>query len=117
MNTERILQLAQYIESLPEEKFDMSEFHVCETAVCIAGYACQLFKEDKTYDLSGWQSYSDFAACALELPRGLARELFLPSGTECGYSFLECIPKSDAVETLRNLAETGEVKWPKGRTK
>jgi hypothetical protein len=62
MNKERLLELADFIEKLPPEAFEMEDWvtqNECGTTACIAGWACLRFiggsvaKERHIYDIDG----------------------------------------------------------------
>lgn len=48
MRRDRLSKLADYLETLPEESFNMSTWW-CGTAGCAMGHACDLFAEDGLY--------------------------------------------------------------------
>lgn len=133
MNKERILKLADHIEKMaytgPDDAgsgdypddfnaetptFNMAFYmNSCETAGCIAGWAAHLFgkKSDKPiYD------HADVAAKVLgldwnehgEFTESTPHKLFYP--TLCSHN--QYTPQ-EAAQVLRELAETGEVNWPK----
>lgn len=112
MNTERILELATVIESLPHvspderatevplDSFNMEKWH-CGSVGCIAGWAVKLFGgEIPDPALSGQQ--------ALGLRGDIADDLFTPA---YGYGDYHKITPRDAAKVLRKLAETGHVDW------
>lgn len=101
MNTERILHIADLIEKLEPQQFDMSDYIYtaeCGTVACIAGWTYL------TYGGCG-DPYSE-ARNLLGLDEDRADALFLPYG--CDW---EDITPAHAAQTLRKLAETGEVDW------
>lgn len=56
MNTKRLLKLAEFLETVPEERFDLSNWATgkledCNTAACAVGWACAIpeFKEAGLY--------------------------------------------------------------------
>lgn len=109
MNKERVLQLADYIEALPEEKFDMAIW--CGTACCMAGHAKRLFKarprstdelHGEERDVSGRVFFP--AQRALGLSVEDADILFLGMWSKNGV----CASKSEAVAHLRSLAAQTE---------
>ena len=111
MNEERILKLADHLDNLdlldePGE-FDMNTyaFTECGTPGCIAGHAAYIFTDASLEDLL-YKAF-DIAEEALELDFGIAKDLFIPGNVKWNY-----VKAKDAVGVLRNLAETGEVKWP-----
>ena len=136
MNTiqkERILTLAQHLESLPRHQFSMErwmghaaadtiveswETASCDTIGCIAGHAVLLFADRGTAD-----NPADFPAdIAGEAQRLLglddkqAYHAFTPTHGSDIRADIRCdyraVTRSDAAEMLRGLAETGMVHWP-----
>lgn len=91
MNTQRILQLADHIEALPSEQFNM-ELPSC----CICGHARSLFAcepdDSRHAEISPTASA---AAQALDIPPELAEEIFYKFTIET---------KEQAAAFLRNLA-------------
>jgi hypothetical protein len=137
MNTERILLLADFIESLPDERLDMcfwakdvdgdenldvspeTVLHNCGTAACIGGWTEALFNPTRlTFrGTSGlWNTTQDgpldkdSAGTLLGLTVAQAHDLFLPPHTNGNGSWADITP-AIAATTLRHLAETGRVEW------
>ena len=124
MNVERLTVLRDFIEKLPQEKFDMEDWvqHFtgaagCNTVGCIAGWAQIIFhiesfreqKENETvYDYTRERQsfYVDFVGGELGLAHDEAKKLFMPDD-------LSERTKAEAVEVLTNLIATGEVAWKK----
>lgn len=111
MNTERILHIADLIEKLEPQQFDMSDYvteNECGAVACIAGW---------TYLTYGPGEYSAevhlSAAEHLGLNRNQADELFIPDYSNLFDSLTDwdSITPAHAAQTLRKLAETGEVDW------
>lgn len=98
MNKEHVLAVAAAIEKHPE-KFDMTNW--CGTACCIAGFA---------YRLSGSTSDDIVHAAAEWLDIQEPMNLFIPLIDVTGP--LRDIKPWAAVHVLRELAETGEIRWP-----
>lgn len=112
MFAERLCVLADTIERLPAERFDMTTFirhrdHEdfllaieletdCGTAGCIAGWACAVYSPDRAVN-------PHRAAEVLGLSRDQANALFFPSP-------LQRTPY-EAAAALRGLARTGVVAW------
>lgn len=113
MNRERIQQLIDLFETLPDSKVNMSVVfqhadgttspaiipiaelqHGCGTAACIAGWAESLFGMS--------------ASRALELDPAIDGLLYMPRGWMSPGRYT----RLDAIETLKRLLETGEVRWP-----
>ena len=138
MNVERILQLADTVESLEpayrvtrsrlededgEEltdftnRFLMSRFRfACGSPACIAGWAAWLANQQKDVPGDTW----DRAKKYLELDNeDMALHLFAPSPIDgvVGADMMatsnssKFITPNRAAAVLRNLAETGEVDW------
>ncbi|WP_022697888.1 hypothetical protein [Euryhalocaulis caribicus] len=100
MDTERILFLADYIESHPEQ-FDMRELdHLCGAPCCIAGHANALW--------GGKCCSGDSAKEILGLSDTQKNHLFFMSRTGLDLGEVGA-PLGAAV--LRHLAATGEVDW------
>lgn len=133
MNTERILILADFIESLPDERLDMcywakdedgdenlglspaTVLHNCGTAACLGGYTEALFNPTRTGfrgTLGLWTPDaplpSDSAGTLLGLTVAQAHNLFMPPHANGAW---DCITPAIAADTLRRLAETGQVEW------
>ena len=134
MNKERILELADTIEAEDSLIFNMAEYlghspeggpgfdpyvgshsHSCQTSACIAGYIWQL-KLSTEEQLAAVESsklkissteYFLAGMAYLDITYEEARRLFTPAG----FSYLQTIPRDQAVRTLRNLAKTGEIDW------
>lgn len=117
MNIERILQLADFIEKLSPERFDISLWikapdrfltnqqliHDCGTCACIGGWAQMLFNDPYEDSIS----HSQHAFELLGLTELQADKLFCPPN----YSEPSLYPQDRVVRTLRRLAKTGEILW------
>ena len=132
MNTDRILILANFIESLPDERLDMhlwasdgddenldqataTVLHNCGTAACIGGWTEALFNPDALQFRGTRGLWSpdaplpkDSAGTLLGLTVAQAHDLFMPPHTSGAWSD---ITPAIAADTLRRLAETGQVEW------
>ena len=121
MNKQRLIELAEHIESLPRGEFDMSFYLYeakCGTVACIAGHATLLYADEwkKSKFINGHtESAFTEAMKALELCSGEAFALFAPdtpsascSATPVARNF---VSRERAAKQLRHLAETGEVNW------
>lgn len=141
MRKEVILGVADAIENklVPTMKFNMSswcgseydldpateKYHVCGTAACIAGWTVALYDEDgnrrpkpltatELLEVTELPPDDDHPDVSTFFSRGAkamglgekAAELFIPD-------FIEFVDDKIAVATLRKLAETGDVEWPK----
>lgn len=102
MNKERILETADFLETIRDEQLDMEEWlHPCGTIGCIAGWICQHNKfQTKDYYTS--------AQLFLGLTILQANHLFLAEGESVQ---LKDIKKHHAVQALRDLAKFGDFSW------
>jgi hypothetical protein len=98
--TTALLELADFIESLAEDEFDMQSW--CS---CIAGHAV---KREGDYGYGHVNEYRDLATKLLGLDEKTAAELFCP-GT--GGDVVDNKTRQQAARTLRYLAITNEVLW------
>ena len=100
------LELADFIEKQPDEKFDMSDWGKpwCGTPGCIAGYAAALWPEFR--HAPHYPGFDVEGAAAKIGDESL--EVF---GVDRPAGFLSRITKTDAVATLRRFAMTGEVRF------
>ena len=115
MNKHRILELADYLEELPDGSFDMSMHHYFDgTPQCLAGWTVSLFSPGELpyYDAEALKARAgDF----LELPNYMVDALFTPNtrhatmNAEPGWK--RYIDPARAAQTLRHLAETEKVEW------
>lgn len=101
MNKERLELLADHIEKLPPEKFDMWQW--CGTACCVAGHAISLAgirprHKDETPGLA--QKW-------LGLTMDQRTALFSPIGRLGAMSS----PPKRAAAVVRHLKDTGKVEW------
>lgn len=118
MNRENILRVAAEIEhaakprSRPKLGFNMQAVfmqtsetfpdktgHDCKTAACIKGWVITLFPKVEANE-------------ALGLTERQSKALFLPRSKTGDHWFRDASP-AEAVATLRRLARTGKVQWPK----
>ena len=125
MNKERVLKLADDLEADEKFVFDMGSFvdklddpawyakyapaenipeNHCGTACCIAGYVSLVYVDPLT---KSWVM-AEVAQTYLGLTGEQASELFEVESDDVD---LTDITRTQAVATLRNLAETGEVNW------
>lgn len=130
MNKERILALADLIETLTyrnednwaPDSFNMGRYsytydpntdeesgHVCDTPACIAGWAYAM-KNNFDENLNWIKFESGMSAEYLGLTSEQASELFYGRGFSAAKRDIEVSPE-EAAKTLRHLAETGEVDW------
>jgi len=124
LNIERILELADHIEKVEAKRFNMARWigtlgdttphlptlvevrHDCNTVACIGGWTDLLFAKSQSQPWVNLPGNS--AEMLLGLTEDEANALFCPpnySRSNNPYT------QAEAVWTLRNLAETGEVKW------
>lgn len=120
MRADRLQQLRDHLDQLPDERFDMRFYsaekghprigrpsfgpvlHNCGTAACVAGWAMALFAP-RARPARVWNK----AAELLGLDPGQAHELFEPDG----YWIPDAYSRIQAVATLDHLIKTGEVQW------
>lgn len=102
MNKERLELLADHLEKLPREKFDMQEW--CGTACCIAGHAVALAHIAVVHPESSQTAYAAQEWLGLDDKVGL--ELFVPTEAP-----LSEITKNQAASVIRHLIKTGKVEW------
>lgn len=102
MNVQRINELADIIEALPDSSFDMTRFtdNECGTPLCIGGWAVWHF--DRKNFAVGHIEHKAAKVLGLNLEQ---HGIFYP---DC---LFHSVSKHDAAATLRHLAETGDVKW------
>ena len=109
MNTERILELADLIEQLPEEKYDQTTWkHDCGSPACIAGWTVFKFHEypDELEAMPG-DEVTITAKCLLGLDWDTAENLFKANPLGSVFD----VTTTEAAACLRHLAETGKVQW------
>lgn len=121
MNTERLLRLAEHIESLPAEQFDMETWgqqSECGTVCCAFGHACSV-PEFRAAGLELlWKDESDGTRSAVPFFCGLAgfyaaREFFGISRQQAEYLFCDADYEDDAptapvvAARIRELAKGG----------
>jgi len=115
MNKERILALADLIESQPEHRFDMnsSDNPACGSAACIGGWADWMRMKVHKASIRANPVYVDFTAAAnwLKMEENGREFQMLCFPEEIGGPNYRDISKAAAVRALRKLAETGEVDW------
>ena len=136
IHKEKILQLADHLETLPRYRFHLGRrlkplsapepnpdpyqaalyIYNCETVGGIAGYACLLFVDPGRHDNPGEMPYfgMDFAGEAqhlLGLDDDQADALFMPSAKDGMLAEYQDVTNQHAAITLRNLATTGRVDW------
>lgn len=126
MNKERILALADLIEVQPHTTFEaeigfsMDNWsHSCGTPSCIAGWACAMEKPIDARPISERSLWH--ARDYLGLSAEQADALFEPDLRDdeqredndhlAVTDLWDAITPSQAADTLRRLAETGEVVW------
>lgn len=105
----KLLEFADFIESLPTKKFGMQKYVHCDSPSCIAGWAAwfALGKPEELYDVDNIIR----AACDyLDLPETYAVTKRLFAGEyNCG--FLSTITPSEAAAGMRHFAATGTIDW------
>ena len=112
VNAAECLALAELIERVPLEEFDMSMVtHSCGAPSCMAGWWAYGAKYDGADKMGA-------AAIALNLSRIEESDLFTPGASSPGVDKLHdnCVSPYDATSAqaarvLRHLAATGEVDW------
>ena len=114
MNTKRALKLAQVLESLDEDQFDMATWRQsgsCGTVGCIAGWAVELFAKER--NVPGGPSVGSLADHALDISALVASALFMPDSAEEDYGGVvevsgvhwESVTGSIAAQVLRFIVE------------
>lgn len=112
-NIERLTTLRDFLRTVPQANFDMTEWskgtpherraHKCGTAACIGGWACTLFfPEDDhvgSHRIAKWLGLSDVDRERLFFWHGVSYKATL----------------SEAVNTLTKFIETGIVDWSASR--
>jgi hypothetical protein len=109
MNTERILHIADLIEKLEPQQFDMSDYvteNECGTVACIAGWTYLTYG-----DLGGSGNPHESAENHFGLDEDRADSLFTPRSKDGLNASYDDITPAHAAQTLRKLAATGEVDW------
>jgi len=117
VNTQRILELADYIQAQPEENFDMGHWR-CGTVACIGGH-CEVMQLENFPNITVEEAYDDDLIIHPNLYLGLTEpqidELFVPRNEKAFYltppGYPQHVSRDRALACLRNLAETGEVEW------
>ena len=127
IHKERILLLADHLDSIPDHQFSLEHWLTgtpritedpddCDTVGCIPGYAVLLFDERGNTD-APWTA-SEIARKAqhlLGLDDQQGQALFTPTAGGNVRCQLQCnyqdVTPADAADTLRTLAETGQVHW------
>lgn len=100
MNTDKIRQLADFVEKRTDLEFDM-----CFSPTCLKGFACMmegLPSEDCFSD--------DICMSVLDINGATASRLFYMVGTPLALTYPD-ITRAHAVRVLRNLADTNHVDW------
>lgn len=111
MYVQRIIELADLIEALPDEQFDMRLFrhYPCNTPGCIGGWAVFHFAPNVWSRMN--EPSGEVAKKLLGLSNDQAEALFYVGDSCPDDSLYDSITQQDAAATLRHLAKTGEVKW------
>jgi hypothetical protein len=109
VNVAECLDLADFLESLPEELFDMGKFapYECGTPACIGGW---LARNNSEEFLASPLSTTDFGAKKLGLTYDQAYTLFVGGSYFPKFSIFNA-NNQQAAKILRHLAATGEVDW------
>lgn len=121
MNSDRVRELADFIEK--SDTFEMNRYFKDnpEVPCCIAGHAVALFNPEALIANNDDEPMiEDAARQALDIVDEpvIAVNLFHPDGDGVAWwadtpSEREFITKSHAVKTLRHLADSGTVDWKK----
>jgi hypothetical protein len=119
MRKDRLEELAKFLETLPDDRFNMganAPYYATGTYLGepgnISGFAIQLFGNPKDY-AKAHSSYT-YARELLGLTHNQAGELFLCYGWSV---ILSEVTREQAVGALRYLAQTGIVAWPEAEQK
>lgn len=120
---DRILRLADFLDALPAEKFDMGRprtDHACQSPACICGWAHVVAWGNAYRKADGSISQAEDIAAHLGLSLQNARDLFLMAvGADTTrhrlskreFEIARGASSALAARVLRRLAETGEVDW------
>lgn len=103
--TERRLEVAEYLQNLPAQAFDM---HSCQR--CIAGHICSEFVGLNPY-MHIWPTILGAATAYLGLTKEEGIALFQPHSV---YTERYTPHPHDAARVMRYLAGTGTVDWDVG---
>lgn len=125
MNKERIQKLIDYLETLPEERFDYGNFFSsgkpssddpfnecvydnivesaknncspieCGTAACVAGHTCFLFWDEAKTEIANHSPISYIAKNILGIDNVVERQLF--------YAYCDAATKANAISRLKHL--------------
>lgn len=133
MNTANILALADFIEALPEDSFDMStcvkegQTHpneTCGSPSCIAGWAAWEQQDRPHYITDNERSWNSgnnnlinsalkyFGIIATDERQRVMNELFRGNYGDMANRRLS---RADAAQVLRTFAHTGNIEWPTRR--
>ena len=104
MNQERMLRLADHLDAIPKDQFDMC--HFCGTACCLAGHAVILFVGRNPANMHS-DEVSEVAKGLLELNGVQMDALFYAVEGPMGEHPLEDITPSMAAEALRQVVREG----------
>jgi deoxyribodipyrimidine photolyase-like uncharacterized protein len=123
MHVEKILKLADFLETVPDERFNMNYFFrgtdhdyryiienggSCGTAACVAGWASIRFKEEALSLLTPTLGLETAVKQILDLTWGEVDRLFY--GGEAR-RYLWTLTRKQAISVLRHFARTGTVDW------
>ena len=113
MNIDNILELADVLENVPEEKFDMNSYtHGCGGPACVAGWAVFHF-----YGLEALQKigkhYKAKNSLGLDEKQSLLLFELIEWTHNIRYNGIRKATPQDAAKVLRLLAKTGTVRWDK----
>lgn len=124
MNREKLAELADVLESVPENSFKMSmyfrrtviESNICNTAACVAGWTYAAFTGDSDFKYATEPKVRRVAAQILELSSPETSALFAPEYPYASFSArfpysLGYITRDHAVQVVRYAARTGLIEW------
>jgi hypothetical protein len=119
MKTERILALADHIEKVGDEHFNMSAFSnrggaptACGSTACVAGWVIHIGLQAGEITRATLDSAGDKARGWLGIDEDQASALFYPEGySDNRDAWGKPYTAARAGAVLRHLAETDEVDW------
>ncbi len=115
MNKENLLKAADYIETIPQEKFDMRDWrsgqtstHKCCSVGCILGHCTILDEKENVFRFKRWDGHIDFydwAASFFSLQR-YSDEMTWLFRSQWGHNNTDNTP-TGAAKRIRHFVEHG----------